>query len=101
MAVRSLTPDSSTSTMAAIWVGMSMKTTRQAVHLAARITAAAAGNEIWVSCVLPGLFVGSDLHFDSREMHELNGFPSAVELWSIQTELPRSPIMTDGFMSKR
>ena len=55
----------------------------QAVHLTARIMAAATANEIWVSSTVPGLVAGSGLHFESRGMHELKGFRDRSELFAV------------------
>jgi class 3 adenylate cyclase len=48
-----------------------------AVHIAARITALAAPNEVLVSGAIPPLVLGSGLAFDDHGSHELKGVPDA------------------------
>jgi class 3 adenylate cyclase len=51
-----------------------------AVHTAARIVAAAAPGEIWVSATIPGLVVGSPWTFETRGQHQLKGLVESMEL---------------------
>jgi class 3 adenylate cyclase/pimeloyl-ACP methyl ester carboxylesterase len=50
------------------------------VHLAARVLAEAADDEIWVSPTVPGLVVGSGHRFEPRGTHALKGIP---ERWAL------------------
>jgi class 3 adenylate cyclase len=54
-----------------------------AVHIAARIVAAALPGEIWVSATIPGLVVGSTVTFQTRGHHELKGIALPVELLAV------------------
>jgi class 3 adenylate cyclase len=56
-----------------------------AVHLAARIAAVAQPDETWVSPTVPGLVVGSGLHFADRGDHELKGVPGSWRLAAVET----------------
>jgi class 3 adenylate cyclase len=56
-----------------------------AVHLAARIMAVAADDEIWVSPTVPGLVVGSGHRFEPRGTHALKGIPDEWALAAIAT----------------
>lgn len=53
-----------------------------AVHIAARISAAAAAGEILVSRTVKDLVAGSGLRFDARGKHSLKGFQDAMELYA-------------------
>jgi pimeloyl-ACP methyl ester carboxylesterase len=53
-----------------------------AVHTAARIVAAAAPGEIWVSATIPGLVVGSPVTFETRGEHQLKGLVKSMELFA-------------------
>jgi class 3 adenylate cyclase len=55
-----------------------------AVHIAARIAALAADEEIWVSPTVPGLVVGSGLEFDPRGDVELKGVPGTWSLAAVR-----------------
>ena len=52
-----------------------------AVHIAARIAAAAAPGEALVSSTVRDLVAGSDLRFEDRGYHALRGLPEAVHLY--------------------
>ena len=56
-----------------------------AVHLAARIMAAAGASEVLVSSTLTDLVVGSGIGFDDRGPHELKGIPGAWRLYEVTT----------------
>ena len=53
-----------------------------AVHIAARISAAAAAGEILVSRTVKDLVAGSGLHFNERGSHLLKGLQDAMELYA-------------------
>jgi pimeloyl-ACP methyl ester carboxylesterase/class 3 adenylate cyclase len=53
-----------------------------AVHIAARISAAAAAGEILVSRTVKDLVAGSGLRFDERGKHSLKGLQEAMELYA-------------------
>lgn len=55
-----------------------------AVHLAARITALAAGGEVLVSRTVKDLVVGSELRFTDRGEHELRGVPDRWPLFALE-----------------
>jgi class 3 adenylate cyclase len=50
------------------------------VHIAARVAALAAANEVLVSSTVRDLLVGSGIEFDSRGEHELKGVP---DIWRV------------------
>ncbi|HEV2187435.1 MAG TPA: adenylate/guanylate cyclase domain-containing protein [Stellaceae bacterium] len=52
-----------------------------AVHIAARLAAAAAPGEALVSSTVRDLVAGSDLRFEDRGYHALRGLPEAVHLY--------------------
>jgi class 3 adenylate cyclase len=54
-----------------------------AVHIAARICAAAAAGEVLVSRTVKDLVAGSGLHFDARGQHSLKGLKEAMELYAV------------------
>ncbi len=54
-----------------------------AVHLAARIVAAAGSGEILVSAVTATLAAGAGYAFTDRGTHELRGLPGTVELFAV------------------
>ncbi|MCU0314482.1 MAG: adenylate/guanylate cyclase domain-containing protein [Solirubrobacteraceae bacterium] len=54
-----------------------------AVHLAARIMAMAAGDEILVSRTVRDLVIGSELRFDDRGEHTLKGLPDPWALYAV------------------
>ncbi len=53
-----------------------------AVHIAARISAAAAASEVLVSRTVKDLVAGSGLRFDERGKHTLKGLQDAIELYA-------------------
>jgi class 3 adenylate cyclase len=57
-----------------------------AVHLAARICAAAAADEVVVSSTVADLVAGSDLAFASRGRRALKGIPRQWELLAAGTQ---------------
>ncbi|MGH2959505.1 MAG: adenylate/guanylate cyclase domain-containing protein [Solirubrobacterales bacterium] len=54
-----------------------------AVHIGARIAAAAGPNETWVSQTVKDLVVGSDLTLEARGPHELKGVPDSWDLFAV------------------
>ncbi|HEX6400225.1 MAG TPA: alpha/beta fold hydrolase [Actinomycetota bacterium] len=64
-----------------------------AVHVAARVMAAAGPSEVWVSSTVKDLVGGSGLAFEERGTHELKGVPGE---WQLFAEIPeratRSPV---------
>ena len=67
------------------------------MHLAARICAHAAQDEVLVSSTVADLVAGSDLAFTSRGRHALKGIPREWELL-----VPRhEPIATNGSLAAR
>ena len=56
-----------------------------AVHIGARVVAAAAPNEVLVSGAVPPLVVGSGIEFDDRGEYELKGVPGSWRLFSVVT----------------
>ena len=54
-----------------------------AVHLAARVAAAAGAGEVLVSATTNGLLLGSGLHSTSRGNHSLKGIDQPVELFEV------------------
>ena len=55
------------------------------VHIAARVLAAAAPGEVWVSAAVPMLVAGSGFDFDDRGEHELKGVPGPWRLFSVRS----------------
>jgi class 3 adenylate cyclase len=55
-----------------------------AVHLAARVSAAAGAGELFVSSTTNALLLGSGLKATSRGIHELKGIEQPVELFSVE-----------------
>src|SRR5215213_7233515 len=55
-----------------------------AVHMAARIAAAAESGEIFVSRTVRDLVAGSGLLFEDRGVHALKGLPEAIHLFSVR-----------------
>lgn len=53
-----------------------------AVHLAARVMAAAGAGEVWVSSTVPGLAIGAAVEFEPRGRHVLKGVPGEWELFA-------------------
>jgi len=55
-----------------------------AVHLGARVSAAASGGEILVSSTVKDLVAGSGLRFADRGIHQLKGVPDEWHLYAVQ-----------------
>jgi class 3 adenylate cyclase len=53
-----------------------------AVHIAARVAAAAAPGEVLVSQIVKDLVAGSGIEFDDRGEHELKGLPEKWRVFS-------------------
>ena len=53
-----------------------------AVHIAARVSAHAAPNEIFVSSTVKDLVAGSGIAFEDRGSHALKGVPGEWRLYS-------------------
>ena len=58
-----------------------------AVHIAARVAAVAAPNEILVTNTVRELLVGSDVRFEDRGLHQLRGVPEEWRLYLAEIEL--------------
>ncbi len=56
-----------------------------AVHIAARVLAAAAPGAVFVTSTVEELVTGSGLSFTARGRHELKGVPGAWELYEVAT----------------
>jgi class 3 adenylate cyclase len=54
-----------------------------AVHIAARVSAAAGPGEVFVSGAIPSLVAGSGIDFTDRGEHELKGVPGTWRLYSV------------------
>jgi class 3 adenylate cyclase len=52
------------------------------VHIAARVSALAGGDEVFVTNTVKDLVIGSELTFDDRGSYELKGVPGDWHLWS-------------------
>jgi class 3 adenylate cyclase len=66
-----------------------------AVHIAARVLAQAAPNEVLVSGTVKDLVVGSGIEFADRGEHELRGVPGTWRLWAVGARPPtrsRAPV---------
>jgi class 3 adenylate cyclase/alpha-beta hydrolase superfamily lysophospholipase len=62
-----------------------------AIHIGARVAAAATAGEVLVSSTVRELVVGSDLGFDDRGEHELKGVPDRWHLYALaHTDQPRA-----------
>jgi class 3 adenylate cyclase len=57
-----------------------------AVHVAARVQAAASPGEVWVSRTVADLVAGSEIRFDDRGEHELKGVPGAWQLFAVERD---------------
>lgn len=55
-----------------------------AVHIAARVSAAADPGEVFVSSTVKDLLAGTDLAFEDRGEHELKGVPGAWRLYRVE-----------------
>jgi class 3 adenylate cyclase len=53
-----------------------------AVHIGARVAAAAGPDEVWVSSTVKDLVAGSGLRFDDRGLHALKGVPGERRLFA-------------------
>jgi class 3 adenylate cyclase len=58
------------------------------VNLAARVMAAAADDEVWVSSTVPGLTVGAPIEFAPMGAHDLKGIPGRWDLFRAQASTP-------------
>jgi class 3 adenylate cyclase len=67
------------------------KLTGMAVHIGARIAAAANADEIWVSETVKVLAMGSGIQFSARGTHELKGVPDQWSLYAVGGELQFVP----------
>lgn len=59
-----------------------------AVHLGARVAAAAGPGEVWVSAIVPHLASGSGIGFVDRGSHHLKGLEGDQRLFSVSNEEP-------------
>jgi class 3 adenylate cyclase len=55
-----------------------------AVHIGARVAAAASAGEVLVSGAVPSLVAGSGIEFEDRGEHELKGVPGTWRLYSVE-----------------
>jgi class 3 adenylate cyclase len=58
------------------------------VHVGVRITATARGDEILVSSTVRDLFAGSEIEFDERGTHTLEGVPGEWALFAVREGRP-------------
>jgi len=56
-----------------------------AVHVGARVMAAAAASEVLVSSTVAQLVAGSDIRFSERGSHELRGVPGTWQLYRVES----------------
>lgn len=54
-----------------------------AVHVGARIAAAAGPGEVWVSAIVPMLTAGSGIDYEDRGAHRLKGVPGDHQLYAV------------------
>jgi class 3 adenylate cyclase len=54
-----------------------------AVHIAARLQALAAADEVLVSSTVNDLALGSGMHFEERGIHTLKGVPGEWRLYAL------------------
>ena len=54
-----------------------------AVHVGARVAAAAGPDEVWVSAIVPQLTAGSGIAYEERGAHQLKGVEEAQQLYSV------------------
>ena len=54
-----------------------------AVHVGARVAAAAGPGEVWVSGIVPQLTPGSGIEYLDRGVHELKGVPEQQHLYVV------------------
>jgi class 3 adenylate cyclase len=55
-----------------------------AVHIAARVSALAAGGEVLVSRTVTDLVTGSGIEFEDRGDHQLKGVPGTWRLFCVR-----------------
>jgi class 3 adenylate cyclase len=55
-----------------------------AVHIGARVAAAAGPGEVWVSSTVKDLVAGSNLRFADRGLHVLKGIPGEWRLFAVE-----------------
>jgi class 3 adenylate cyclase len=55
-----------------------------AVHIGARVAAAAGPGEVWVSSTVKDLVAGSGLRFADRGLHALKGVPGEWRLFAVE-----------------
>jgi class 3 adenylate cyclase len=55
-----------------------------AVHIGARVAAAAGSDQVWVSSTVKDLVAGSGLRFADRGIHALKGVPGEWRLFAVQ-----------------
>ncbi len=69
-----------------------------AVHIGARVVAAAGAGEVLVSSTVKDLVVGSGLRFEGRGTRSLKGVPAKWRLFAVEEDnsLHRAQAMTDG-----
>ncbi len=58
-----------------------------AVHIGARVAAAAQAHEVLVSQTVRDLMIGSGFEFDSRGRHTLKGVPGSWELFAVEVQV--------------
>jgi len=54
-----------------------------AVHVGARVMAAAGPNEVWVSSIVSQLTAGSGIEYEDRGTHELKGVEGEQQLYAV------------------
>jgi class 3 adenylate cyclase/alpha-beta hydrolase superfamily lysophospholipase len=72
-----------------------------AVHIGARIGAAAAPGEVLVSSTVAELVMGSGLCFEERGRHELKGVPGQWRLLAVTDERPPEPLPQSAHEDRR
>ncbi len=55
-----------------------------AVHIAARVSAAADPGGVWVSSTVKDLLAGTEFTFEDRGEHELKGVPGGWRLFGVE-----------------
>lgn len=71
-----------------------------AVHIGARVGAAAAPGEVLVSSTVAELVTGSELCFEERGDHELKGVPGRWRLLAVTGERAPTPVRAVGVSSR-
>jgi class 3 adenylate cyclase len=56
-----------------------------AVHIGARVSALAEGNDVLVSSTLRDLVIGSGLEYEDRGVHQLKGVPGEWHLYAVES----------------